>query len=75
MDKDKTFKIREYGRQELASLYCPLLQPASAWKKLRQWMEMYPGLVDELRRQGYDSRRRTFSPPQVRTIVKYMGEP
>lgn len=75
MSKNTTFKIKEYGRQELALLYCPALQPASAWKKLRQWMATYPGLMEELRTQGYDGRRRSFSPPQVRTIVRFMGEP
>lgn len=75
MRRERIFKIKEYGRQELASLYCPRLQPASAWKKMKQWIDDYPGLWEELRRQGYDERRRSFSPPQVRTIVRFMGEP
>lgn len=62
MKKDNLpFTIREYGRQELACLYCPTLKPDSAWKKLRQWMDLYPGLTDR--------------PQQVSIIVEAMGEP
>lgn len=69
------FPIREYGRQELACLYCPSLKPDSAWKKLRQWMDLYPGLTDRLRTAGYDGSRRSFTPLQVSIIVEAMGEP
>ncbi len=69
------FTIREYGRQELACLYCPTLKPDFAWKKLRQWMDLYPGLTDRLRVTGYDGSRRSFTPQQVSIIVEAMGEP
>ena len=71
----RPFKIREYGRQELASLYCPTLKPDSAWKKLNQWMDLYPGLKDKLRECGYNGKKRTFTPLQVGIIVEAMGEP
>jgi len=69
------FTIREYGRQELACLYCPSLKPDSAWKKLRQWMALYPGLDDRLRTAGYNGNKRSFTPLQVSIIVEAMGEP
>lgn len=76
MDKNNLpFIIREYGRQELASLYCPALKPDSAWKKLSQWMDLYPGLKERLRECGYDGHKRSFTPLQVSVIVEAMGEP
>lgn len=47
------FVIREYGRQELAQLYRPDIQPESAWKKLKHWIEQYPGLTERLSTPNY----------------------
>ena len=69
------FKLREYGRMELAQLYSPDIAPESAWKKLRKWIDLNPGLVDRLRALGYDSHTRSFTPAQVRAIVAALGEP
>jgi hypothetical protein len=72
---EKTFKIRSYGRMELAQLYCPDIQPRSAWKKLKSWIDYYPHLNDTLASLGKTSATRIFSPPQVRAIVEALGEP
>ncbi len=69
------FKIREYGRTELALAYCPDIAPESAWKKFKRWMELYPGLMDGLRAIGYSPRTRSFTPRQVRLIVECLGSP
>lgn len=69
------FRIREYGRTELALAYCPDIAPESAWKKLKRWIDHYPGLCERLRREGYDPRRRSFTPRQVGIIVECLGEP
>ena len=69
------FKIREYGRTELALAYCPDIAPESAWKKFKRWMNMYPGLNEMLRQQGYNPRTRSFTPRQVAIIVECLGEP
>ena len=69
------FVIREYGRQELAQLYRPDIQPESAWKKLKQWIEQYPGLTERLSALGYDGCAHCFTPAQVRAIVEAIGEP
>ncbi len=70
-----SFKVREYGRTELAQLYCPDIAPESAWRKLRKWIELSPGLADRLRAVGYDFHMRSFTPAQVRLIVEAIGEP
>lgn len=72
---NKNFKVREYGRMELAQLYCPDIAPESAWKKLKKWIDLNPGLADRLRAVGYDSHTRSFTPAQVRLIVEAIGEP
>lgn len=71
----KEFVIREYGRAELASAYCPGIAPMSAWKKLKMWIGHSPGLADRLAEAGYDGRIRSFTPSQVRLIVDALGEP
>ena len=72
----ETFKIHEYGRTELAQLYCPGIMPESAWKKLKKWMAHSPGLLTRLHALGYDHvHTRSFTPAMVRLIVDALGEP
>ena len=70
-----SFKIKQYGRTELAQLYCPDIAPESAWKKFRRWMELHPTLMQSLANSGYTPRQRTFTPHQVGEIVAALGEP
>lgn len=66
MEQNKdNFKIREYGRMELAAKYCNCIMPESAWKKFRRWMHLYPGLMEQLAAIGYTERSRSFTPAQV----------
>lgn len=69
------FKVREYGRTELALAYCPDIAPESAWKKFKRWLNLYPGLMDGLRAIGYSSHTRSFTHRQVRLIVECLGSP
>lgn len=71
----QSFEAREYGRQELAQLYSPDILPESAWKKLKRWIEHYPGLTERLSAIGYNGNSHTFTPAQVRLIVEALGEP
>lgn len=72
----REFRIRQYGRTELALLYSPDITPKAAWKKLQQWISYHPQLPLTLRRLGYDARRqRIFTPAQVEAIVEAIGEP
>lgn len=71
----REFEYREYGRMELASMYCKSILPESAWKKFKMWMQIYPGLMDHLSAMGYSEHTRSFTPAQVRVIVEALGEP
>ena len=73
--ENNCFKLREYGRMELAQLYSPDIAPESAWKKLKKWISLSPGLSERLSQLGYDSHTRSFTPSQVRAIVAAIGEP
>ena len=42
------FKVRAYGRTELAQMYCPNLQPESAFRKLCRWISLEPELSRRL---------------------------
>lgn len=69
------FRIRQYGRTELAMLYSPDIAPESAWKKLRKWIDHFPGLTKMLSDLGYTGTERSFTPSQVAAIVEALGEP
>lgn len=70
-----SFEIRTYGRTELALLYNPGLCPDSAYRKLKQWIDLSPGLRDGLAALGISPRLRTYTPAQVSLIVGALGEP
>jgi hypothetical protein len=71
----KSFKIRSYGRTELAQIYCPSMSSQSAYRKLSHWIDLYPGLRRELDVLGTSSKSRSYTPAQVRLIVEALGEP
>ena len=68
--KQEVFKIKCYGRTELAQLYCPDVQPRSAYRRLKAWMALNPRLRPLLRQKG-----RSFTPAQVQRIISVLGEP
>lgn len=69
------FKIRAYGRMELAQLYSPALTDIAAYRKMKKWITVCPGLLQRLYDLGYDPQRRSFTPLEVRVIVDALGEP
>lgn len=70
-----TFRHRAYGRTELAQMYCPTVAAETAWRKLRAWIALSPGLTERLAEAGYSPRQRAFTPRQVQLIVVAIGEP
>ena len=64
------FKIRFYGRTELAQEYFPNMHPIAAWAKLKLWLSINPDLC-YLTKQ----KQRSFTSAQVEEIVKILGEP
>lgn len=71
----ETFRLRAYGRTELAQAYNPHLSPGVAWKKLSLWIHLYPELTERLKAIGYSPHQRVFTPRQVAMIVEALGEP
>ena len=69
------FKIRAYGRMELAQLYSPTLTDIAAYRKMKKWISLCPGLLQRLYDLGDESKRRSFTPLEVRVIVDALGEP
>lgn len=69
------FHVREYGRTELAALYCPNIAPVSAWRKLKKWIAHHPTLPADLAALGYHRHARSFTPAQVSLIVEALGTP
>lgn len=75
VNSKEIFRVRQYGRTELAQCYFPHLTPHAAWQKLRRWIELNPVLRQELH-AGFDGRGlRGFTPRQVALIVEQLGEP
>ena len=74
MEKQTDFRIRSYGRTELAQLYNPCLTPKAAYRKLVGWIDHYPGLAVRLAELGKLPGSRSYTPAQVREIVEALGE-
>lgn len=73
-DEQGNFRIRAYGRQELALLYNPDITPEAAYRKLQRWIDYAPGLRERLDMAG-SNKGRTWTPAQVALIVAAIGEP
>lgn len=76
--KDKTsdfFKVRAYGRTELALMYSPNITPQAAYYKLMRWIRRSPELSRRFLKEGKPSRTRFFTPQEVSFIVEILGEP
>ena len=73
--KINDFKIRSYGRQELAVLYAPDLIPVSAVKRLTLWVSKNKELTNALQQAGWKRGQHVLTPLQVLRIVEYLGEP
>ncbi len=71
----EAFKIRAYGRTELALLYCPGVGEQAAYRKMNDWIDRFPGLRRSLEDNGMSPRKRSYTPAQVRLIVNALGEP
>ena len=69
------FKLKAYMKIELASLYSPSSQDATALQNLYRWMKRNTSLMEELKALGYNKYRHSFLKQEVEVIVKYLGEP
>ncbi|MBQ3129704.1 MAG: DUF4248 domain-containing protein [Bacteroidaceae bacterium] len=47
---------------------------STAVRRFRDEIHNTPELLEELKRLGYDERKRYFPPGQMAVIIKYLGE-
>lgn len=70
------FKIRAYGKSELAMLYFPnALTPNGALSNLNFWIHRNRNLMEALKKCGMPPKSKSFSPKEVALIIDYLGEP
>ena len=69
------FKLQAYTKADLAQLYSPHSQEATALQNLYRWMKRNQLLMSELEAVGYNKYRHSFLKREVGIIVKYLGEP
>ena len=73
---DNKFRIRGYGRTELARMYYgDNLSDRSCLRLFLNDLEQTPGLMAELRALGYDPKKRIYTRQLVKCIVNRLGEP
>ena len=68
--EEKPFVVRSYTKIELALLYCPGREPATALQSLYRWMRKCAPLRTELQQYGYDKHRHSFLKREVEIIRK-----
>ena len=73
--EEKPFVVRSYTKIELALLYCPGREPATALQSLYRWMRKCAPLRTELQQYGYDKHRHSFLKREVEIIRKHLGDP
>ena len=68
---------RTITKLRLARLYCPDMSDNAARHWLLRQIHQTPGLLDALKRAGYNPQQKksTFSLPECRVILRYLGQP
>ncbi len=72
---ENEFKIRTYGRTELALMYNPSITPKAALRKLNRWIALVPNLDKRLKSMGFTPGCRSYTPAEVSAIIDVLGEP
>jgi hypothetical protein len=76
MEENKTeFRVKAYGKAELAMLYNPQMCTREALRTLTRWMVRNEQLYRELLIIGYKKTCKIFTPKEVAVITHYLGEP
>ena len=64
------FKVRAYGKSELAWLYFPTANSAhTAVNHLMAWVRRNPDLVNGLHKLGYRKSAKFFTPKEIALII------
>jgi hypothetical protein len=69
------FKVKSYGKAELAMLYNPQMCVKEALRTLTRWMVRNEQLYRELLAIGYRKTCKILTPKEVAVITHYLGEP
>lgn len=75
MITEEPFKLQAYTKTDLALLYSPHSEGATALQNLYRWMRRNEALMAELSAIGYNKYRHSFLKQEVGVIIKYLGEP
>ncbi len=73
--EEQEFKIKPYPFAELAQMYYPDHQYDSALRHFREEMHLTRGLWEAMTAVDYREKQKLLSRSQVKTIVKYLGDP
>ncbi|KAA6327783.1 hypothetical protein EZS27_023255 [termite gut metagenome] len=75
IDATKNFRIRSYGKGELALMYFPHKTLKLAGRSFKKFVDDCPGLTEKLAKMGVKPFSKTYTPAQVRLIIEALGEP
>ena len=69
------FEIKPYPFGDLTQMYYPDHNYDSALRHFREEMHLTRGMWKAMTAQGYKENTKTLTRAQVRTIVRFLGEP
>lgn len=72
-EKTTSARIQAYSKSQLAALYLPHIQPASARRTLRSWIAKNTELQAALARSGYTGKAILLTPAQVGLFFRFLG--
>ena len=68
-------RIQTYSKSQLATLYLPHIQSASARRTLRSWIAQNTELQAALAQTGYSEKAILLTPAQVGLFFKFLENP
>ena len=74
-EKTTSTRIQAYSKSQLAALYLPHIQRASASCTFSCWFAIYTELQAALTRSGYTGKAILLTPAQVGLFFRFLGEP
>ena len=74
-DNCSDFRVRAYGKADLALLYNPGMCPREALRTLTRWILRNERLCTELLNLGYRKTCKILTPLEVGVITRHLGEP
>lgn len=75
MKYEKEFRVKAYGKSDLAMLYNPHMSVREALRLLMRWIVRNEALCRELEEMGYRKNSKILTPREVEAITRYLGEP